>query len=149
MIQKISDDGQIALASRTNDRAEKLRLQRILDVVRIEPVEIAFEQNVSGKCEIRVREVQNSRPRGRGRILFRLALFFGWLGRLVFVVALVGLFFFWLLLLAISFSGHGPASRCVGIEEAVRLLKRRNPLQIERRLAGIAKAGFEMDLRIG
>ena len=58
--QKIPDDGQIALASRTHDRAEKLRLQRILDVVRIESVKITFEQKISGKSNIRVREVQNS-----------------------------------------------------------------------------------------
>ncbi len=131
--QQVPEDGHVALAAGADHGDQVLRRRRVLDVVGIEPVEIADEEPVPAEREVRVREVQEARPPGVfGRILL-LRLF------LLLLLFLLGL----------PLRRHGLTAGCFGIEEACRFGNGHDQLQVARRHSGVLEAGLESDAGIG
>ncbi len=60
--QKIPVDGNVSLPSGTDDGAEKLRIPRVFDVERVEPVVAPLNHDVFPEGEVRVREAQEAGP---------------------------------------------------------------------------------------
>ena len=65
--QQVAVDRHVALSAGTDDRREQLRLLRRLDVVGVEAVEVADEDERAAEREIGVGEIQRRRRPGRRR----------------------------------------------------------------------------------
>ncbi len=63
--EQVADNGHVTLTARADDRAQQCGKSRIADVVGIEAVVITGNEDVADKHEIRVRKVQETRPRLR------------------------------------------------------------------------------------
>ncbi|MGH3116833.1 MAG: hypothetical protein ACRDQ2_06905 [Gaiellales bacterium] len=143
-------DRDIALTAGTDDGTEQPRPLRVLDVVRVEPVETAHDQLVAPEREVGVREAQS--VRAPGIVLRRIRIFFRGLlgggGRRLRILLRRARFTARRLGIPFPFRWSRLAPGVLGIEESLRLGHAGEPFHVAGRFSGVPEARLQSNAGI-